>query len=80
MLIEISSREELRNLLINRRVGVYCGLDPTAPSLHVGHMVPLMVLGWLYTHGYSVNYLVSRDCKCVAALLIFHSSGPRPSK
>jgi tyrosyl-tRNA synthetase len=54
----VGKRDDLNRLLIHRRVGVYSGFDPTAPSLHVGHMVPLMVLGWFYIHGYSANYLL----------------------
>jgi tyrosyl-tRNA synthetase len=34
------------------RVGAYVGIDPTAASLHVGHMLPLMTLFWMYVHGY----------------------------
>jgi hypothetical protein len=53
-----SGRDELDDLLTYKRVGVYCGVDPTAPSLHVGHMVPFMVLGWMYIHGYHSTFLV----------------------
>lgn len=45
-------RDQLDQLLIKKRMGVYCGIDPTAPSLHVGHMLPFMVLFWMYFHGY----------------------------
>lgn len=55
---EDSGRDELDHLLTHKRVGVYCGVDPTAPSLHVGHMVPFMVLGWMYIHGYHSTFLV----------------------
>lgn len=34
-----------------KRVGAYLGIDPTAKSLHVGHLVPLMSLFWLYVNG-----------------------------
>jgi tyrosyl-tRNA synthetase len=34
------------------RVGAYVGIDPTASSLHVGHLLPFMALAWMYTHGY----------------------------
>lgn len=45
--------------MIHRRVGVYAGIDPTAPSMHVGHMVVFMVLGWFYIHGYDTHFVVS---------------------
>lgn len=56
----VGTREALNRVLVESRVGVYCGVDPTAASLHVGHMVPLMALGWMYIHGYSSTFLVSR--------------------
>jgi tyrosyl-tRNA synthetase len=54
----VGKRDDLDHLLTHRRVGVYSGFDPTAPSLHVGHMIPLMVLGWFFIHGYSITYLL----------------------
>jgi tyrosyl-tRNA synthetase len=39
-------------MMIDERVGAYVGIDPTAASLHVGHMLPLMSLFWMYVHGY----------------------------
>lgn len=57
----VGNRDDLNQVLTERRVGVYCGVDPTAPSLHVGHIVPLMALSWMYIHGYSTTFLVSHD-------------------
>ncbi|EXJ75854.1 uncharacterized protein A1O5_00361 [Cladophialophora psammophila CBS 110553] len=54
----VGTREDLDKLLTHRRVGVYAGIDPTASSLHVGHMVPFMVLGWFYIHGYKANFIL----------------------
>lgn len=44
--------ETLDWLLTEKRIGAYVGVDPTAPSLHVGHLLPLMTLYWMYLHGY----------------------------
>jgi len=41
-----------------KRIGAYVGIDPTAASIHVGHMVPLMALFWLYLHGFSAVTLI----------------------
>ena len=30
--------------LASRTVTAYCGFDPTAPSLHIGNLVPTMLL------------------------------------
>lgn len=51
-------------MLNNRRIGAYVGVDPTAPSLHVGNLVPFMALGWLFIHGYSVTFLVDVNHCC----------------
>ncbi|KAF1832732.1 tyrosyl-tRNA synthetase [Decorospora gaudefroyi] len=45
-------RKTLDWLLTEKRIGAYVGVDPTAPSLHVGHLLPLMALYWMYLHGY----------------------------
>jgi tyrosyl-tRNA synthetase len=47
-----SDPEELDDLMTNKRIGAYVGIDPTASSLHVGHMLPLMSLFWMYVHGF----------------------------
>lgn len=46
------NRDELEELMTSKRIGAYCGVDPTAPSLHIGHLLPLMVIFWLYLHGF----------------------------
>ena len=54
----IGERKDLDTLLTAKRVGVYCGVDPTAPSLHVGHLIPFMVVFWMYLHGYHALTLI----------------------
>src|SRR5688572_14765181 len=39
-------------------VSAYCGFDPTGPSLHVGHLVPVMTLVHLQRHGHRPIALV----------------------
>ena len=46
-------REEL-----STPTGVYCGFDPTAPSLHFGNLVQLIVLRIFQKHGHKVFALV----------------------
>ncbi len=41
-----------------KRIGAYVGIDPTAKSLHVGHLLPLMPLFWMYLHGYTAVSLI----------------------
>ena len=38
--------------MLQKRIGAYVGIDPTAPSLHLGHLLPLMPLYWMYLNGY----------------------------
>jgi hypothetical protein len=52
------TRDELDKLITNRRVGAYVGVDPTAPSIHVGHVIPLMALWWMYFEGYGATTLL----------------------
>lgn len=65
-------RDLLHKLFTEKRVGLYAGVDPTGPSLHVGHMLPFMILAWGYVWGLPVTFLVSyrgpdgcdlQDCK-----------------
>ena len=36
--------DDLRRRLDEGPIGLYCGFDPTADSLHIGHLVPLLLL------------------------------------
>ncbi|MQS98093.1 tyrosine--tRNA ligase [Companilactobacillus halodurans] len=36
--------EGLRKLLKNKKVSLYCGTDPTGDSLHIGHLIPFIML------------------------------------
>jgi len=66
-LIQHSGRQTLDWLLTDKPIGAYVGVDPTAPSLHVGHLLPLMALYWMYMHGYYTISLVSRPRPHAAA-------------
>ena len=44
LLHDSTDREELRTRLDEGGIGVYAGFDPTADSLHVGNLVPLLLL------------------------------------
>jgi len=50
--------ETLGAALAAGRVTAYCGFDPTAPSLHVGNLVPVMGLAHLQRHGHRPIALV----------------------
>lgn len=44
LLADCTDREELAKRLAAGTVTLYCGFDPTADSLHAGHLVPLLAL------------------------------------
>ena len=44
--------------MTQKRLGAYVGIDPTASSLHVGHMLPLMALFWMFLHGHHTITLI----------------------
>jgi tyrosyl-tRNA synthetase len=48
----------LPEALATESLGVYAGFDPTAASLHVGHLVPVMALGHLQRAGHRPVALV----------------------
>lgn len=49
----------LRKLLSSgKRVTVYLGIDPTGPSLHLGHAIPLMKLAQLQALGHKIILLI----------------------
>ncbi|KAF7715745.1 Tyrosine--tRNA ligase, mitochondrial [Penicillium ucsense] len=54
----VGERELLHKVFTEKRAGIYVGIDPTAPSMHVGHMLPFMVLAWGYVWGLPVTFLL----------------------
>ncbi|HLR51270.1 MAG TPA: tyrosine--tRNA ligase [Candidatus Avamphibacillus sp.] len=41
---QVTDREGLEKHLAENQVTLYCGFDPTADSLHIGHLVPIIML------------------------------------
>ncbi|MDO8107476.1 tyrosine--tRNA ligase [Isoptericola sp. b441] len=58
LLAQSTDEEALRDALSAGPVTVYCGFDPTAPSLHHGHLVQLVLLRHLQLAGHRVLGLV----------------------
>jgi tyrosyl-tRNA synthetase len=57
LVAQVSAEEELETHLDESRV-LYCGFDPTADSLHLGHLVPLLVLKRFQEAGHTPIALV----------------------
>ena len=58
LLAQISDREGLESHLQQSGRSLYCGFDPTAPSLHIGSLVPLLTLRRFQLAGHSPIALV----------------------
>lgn len=41
---QTTDEEGLRKLTSEKQIGLYCGVDPTGDSLHIGHLIPFMML------------------------------------
>src|SRR3989338_7463083 len=50
-----SLEKELRS---GRRLSLYLGIDPTGPSLHIGHIIPLLKLRQFQELGHRVILLI----------------------
>ena len=50
-LIDQITSESLKEK-VNAPIRLYAGFDPTADSLHLGHLVPILVLGWFQKFGH----------------------------
>ena len=55
---QCSNMDALNDALNNGKITAYLGSDPTADSLHVGHLVPVMMMRWLQRFGHRPLMLV----------------------
>lgn len=58
LVAQMTSEEELEKHLNEGSVTLYCGFDPTADSLHLGHLVPLLMLKRFQDYGHRPIALV----------------------
>lgn len=57
LLYQMSDESALDNILQNEAV-IYLGIDPTAKNLHIGNLVPLMIMKWIQKCGHKVIILI----------------------
>ncbi len=55
---QITDEPQIRTLLEQKSITCYIGFDPTATSLHIGHLVPIMSLAHMQRHGHRPIALV----------------------
>lgn len=58
LLYQQTDDEGLTELLNKEKISLYCGVDPTADSMHIGHIVPLLTLRRFQMHGHQPILLV----------------------
>jgi len=58
LLYQSTDEQALKELLNKGKATVYCGTDPTADSLHIGHCVPCTILRRFQQAGHKVLILV----------------------
>jgi tyrosyl-tRNA synthetase len=39
-----TDEEGLNKLIKSKQISLYCGVDPTGDSMHIGHFIPFMIL------------------------------------
>jgi tyrosyl-tRNA synthetase len=58
LIAQITHEGPIEQLLKEKKVTVYAGFDPTADSLHVGHLIPLLGLKRFQQYGHRIIALV----------------------
>lgn len=58
LLYQQTDAEGMEQLLSKEKISLYCGVDPTADSMHIGHIVPLLTLRRFQMHGHRPILLV----------------------
>lgn len=52
IIYQMTDEERIAELLETEQVSIYCGADPTADSLHIGHLVPFLTLRRFQEYGH----------------------------
>ena len=58
LIAQTTDINELSKLLDNEKIALYCGFDPTADSLHIGHLLPVLMLRRFQNAGHTPVALV----------------------
>ncbi|MCZ2257960.1 tyrosine--tRNA ligase [Sporosarcina sp. G11-34] len=58
LLYQQTDEKGLEEHLNKEKISLYCGVDPTADSMHIGHIVPLLTLRRFQQHGHRPILLV----------------------
>ena len=58
LIAQTTDIEALDALLNEQKISLYCGFDPTADSLHIGHLLPVLALRRFQQAGHTPIALV----------------------
>lgn len=58
LIYDVINEEELEKRLEEKPITLYCGFDPTADSLHIGSLIPIITLMRFHRAGHRVIALV----------------------
>ncbi|WP_050181112.1 tyrosine--tRNA ligase [Domibacillus robiginosus] len=53
-----TDEEGIEKMLQEEKIALYCGVDPTADSMHIGHLLPFLTLRRFQQHGHKPIVLV----------------------
>lgn len=53
-----TDEEGLKDILNKEKISLYCGMDPTGDSMHIGHLLPFLTLRRFQNHGHRPIVLV----------------------
>ena len=55
---QMTDEDEINKMLESEKISLYCGADPTADSLHIGHLVPFLTLRRFQLYGHRPVVLI----------------------
>lgn len=58
LIYQQTDEQDIEDLLNKEQVTLYCGADPTADSLHIGHLLPFLTLRRFQEHGHRPIVLI----------------------
>lgn len=50
--------EGLKDLIEEKKIALYCGVDPTGDSMHIGHLIPFIMMKRFQLHGHQPVILI----------------------
>ncbi len=55
---QMTDEEKINDMLEQEKISLYCGADPTADSLHIGHLVPFLTMRRFQQYGHRPVVLI----------------------